>query len=250
MLKAAGLSARQIGRIHGPIGLVPSLRDASLLAISILAEIVEAQAAMTVSRQSSTALILLAAGASSRFEAGDKLLAPLSGETVLTRAARLRAEVSHHRAIAICAPDQPKRQALLTELGWDIVINPDAALGQSTSLKCALNEVQADDAIDQVLILLGDMPNLPVAHLHKLLAAAEGADSHAVMSDVEGVLSPPAVFKRSTFADLAEITGDRGAKAVFKRLRSGAITLPLKASEAIDIDQVSDLQRALEMDHA
>lgn len=39
-LRAAGLDHAAISRIRGPIGLVPSMRDASMLAISTLAEIV------------------------------------------------------------------------------------------------------------------------------------------------------------------------------------------------------------------
>ncbi len=41
-LKQSGASDRDIQRIHGPVGLVPSMRDASVLAISSLAEIVDA----------------------------------------------------------------------------------------------------------------------------------------------------------------------------------------------------------------
>jgi len=36
-----GVAQNQIDRIHGPIGLIPTQRDARLLAISILAEIVQ-----------------------------------------------------------------------------------------------------------------------------------------------------------------------------------------------------------------
>ncbi|MBS3666384.1 XdhC family protein [Halomonas boliviensis] len=38
----AGFTENQISRIRGPVGLIPSMRDASMLAVSILAEIVEA----------------------------------------------------------------------------------------------------------------------------------------------------------------------------------------------------------------
>ena len=38
-LKQAGLSETQCAQVHGPIGLVPSLRNASLIAVSALAEI-------------------------------------------------------------------------------------------------------------------------------------------------------------------------------------------------------------------
>ena len=40
-LRAQGVDKTQIARIHGPIGLIPSMRDANLLALSILAQIVE-----------------------------------------------------------------------------------------------------------------------------------------------------------------------------------------------------------------
>ncbi|MBD3894661.1 XdhC family protein [Halomonas sp. ML-15] len=41
-LRAAGFSEGQIRRIHGPVGLLPSMREASTLAVSVLAEIVGA----------------------------------------------------------------------------------------------------------------------------------------------------------------------------------------------------------------
>lgn len=40
-LKSQGLDPSQIARIHGPIGLIPSMRDANLLALSTLAQIVD-----------------------------------------------------------------------------------------------------------------------------------------------------------------------------------------------------------------
>ena len=41
MLKDRGISAGDIGRIYGPIGIIPTMRDANLLALSTLAEIVK-----------------------------------------------------------------------------------------------------------------------------------------------------------------------------------------------------------------
>ena len=56
-----------IRRVRGPVGLVPSMRDASMLAVSVLAEIVDAYHAAKTATFGDTALLLLAAGASSRF---------------------------------------------------------------------------------------------------------------------------------------------------------------------------------------
>ncbi|MCD1586690.1 XdhC family protein [Halomonas sp. IOP_14] len=41
-LQTIGFTQKQIRRIHGPVGLIPSMRDASMLAVSVLAEIVAA----------------------------------------------------------------------------------------------------------------------------------------------------------------------------------------------------------------
>lgn len=41
-LHAQGVNENQLARIHGPVGLVPSLRDANLVAVSTLAHIIQA----------------------------------------------------------------------------------------------------------------------------------------------------------------------------------------------------------------
>jgi xanthine dehydrogenase accessory factor len=41
-LKARGLSKDAVARLHGPVGLIPAAKDASMLAISILAEVTQA----------------------------------------------------------------------------------------------------------------------------------------------------------------------------------------------------------------
>ncbi|MCA8863740.1 MULTISPECIES: XdhC family protein [unclassified Halomonas] len=55
-LHVVGFTEHQISRIHGPVGLIPSMRDASMLAVSILAEIVEAYQHEVKRSSNSTAL--------------------------------------------------------------------------------------------------------------------------------------------------------------------------------------------------
>lgn len=59
-LQSIGFTERETHRIRGPVGLIPSMRDASSLAVSVLAEIVEAYQHKVRSPFSSTALALLA----------------------------------------------------------------------------------------------------------------------------------------------------------------------------------------------
>ncbi|TMU27128.1 XdhC family protein [Halomonas sp. ATBC28] len=58
-LQSIGFTERQTHCIRGPVGLIPSMRDASSLAVSVLAEIVEAYQRKVRSPFSSTALALL-----------------------------------------------------------------------------------------------------------------------------------------------------------------------------------------------
>jgi len=249
-LRAVGCSDQAISKIRGPIGLVGSLRDASMLAISVLAEIVETFPGKSSSRPTRTAVLLLAAGASSRFEDGDKLLAELEGQTILSRAAQQVSQSEFVSRIAIVPAGNTDRTAILNSLGWRIVENAESASGQASSLVVGLEVVTVDPEIDQIIVLLADMPFVPAAHLDAMLHRAQAASITAILSDAEGRLSPPALFKRCHFAELAQLTGDRGAKALYLSLERGREALPLAPKQAVDIDRVDDLIRLKETSHA
>ncbi|MEE2879667.1 MAG: NTP transferase domain-containing protein [Pseudomonadota bacterium] len=247
-LRRAGVNEADIRRIHGPIGLIPSMRDASMLAISTLGEIVAAYHNSARRPFTSTASLLLAAGASSRFERGDKLLAEYKGKPVISRAAALmRAEVSAAR-IAVLRPDASERADIANHHNWRIVVNTKAVKGQSSSLISGLRELLPDAQVQQALILLADMPDIPEAHLHKLQRAIDHGAS-AAMTSAGGKLMPPAIFRREQFDALMKLEGDRGARSVFEALENTAV-VPLSPELAFDIDTIEDLKSAEEAVHA
>lgn len=250
-LAAAGVASALIDRIHGPIGIVPALRDASPLAISILAEIIDVAARQQADIAARTAFVLLAAGSSQRFEAGDKLLASYKERPVLDHISeRLTKRFPAALKLAIIGDDHDERRRVLAQNGWEIVTNTNARHGQSTSLTAAIAHLKAASNIDQIVILLGDMPDVPIEHIERLLERARDADVDAIMTDADGQLSPPALFKRTCFEDFDRLSGDRGAKAIFVKLNDRGRTISLPAHQAIDIDRVADLTRALEAEHA
>ncbi|MCR9077970.1 MAG: NTP transferase domain-containing protein [Hyphomonadaceae bacterium] len=246
-LKTAGCSAEEIAAIHGPIGLVPSLRDASMLAISTLAEIVGSFPARSSSRRPRTALLMLAAGASSRFETGDKLLADLDGLSVLERAASNVPGTPDLIKVAIISSETPRRREILERQGWRTIENSSSHLGQSTSLKLGIEALQNLSEIDQVIVLLGDMPFVPATHIEALRQCADLPSTSCVMSESDGVISPPALFKREHFGKLIALEGDRGAKAIYQAIEHGNVTVPLPDKHAADIDVLADLERAKEV---
>ena len=173
----------------------------------------------------------------------------LDGKPVLEHSADLRNVDNIAAAIAVVPPDRPARVSTLESAGWSVITYTDPDRGLSSSIATGVCAVRENKAIDQVIILLADMPRIPGSHISNLLLRAVDPDTRAIMTEAEGVLSPPALFKREQFDRLTALTDDSGAKDLFKTL-SGTKTVSLPVASAIDIDRVTDLVRAQETEHA
>lgn len=184
------------------------------------------------------ALILLASGTSSRFEDGDKLLAPFQGEPLIRHAGGLLSTTPLAARIAVVGKDQTARQQHVSDLGWGLALNAEPELGLSQSLTLGMSAVM-DSGADAVLILLADMPCVGAKHLEALKSElVEGVE--AAMSDQDGILCPPAIFARRAFASLLNVEGDRGARHVFEDLNITR-AVPLSRREGLDVDRRGDL---------
>lgn len=188
------------------------------------------------------ALILLAAGLSTRF-GDDKLTTLFRGRPLLLHAASALQGRSLTARIAIASPDRPERRDLLEGAGWTVIDNTAPQAGQSSSLKLGVAHAKRAGA-DGVLVLLGDMPLVPDTHLSELIKSAQ-AGAQAIMTEANGVLTPPAFFTARLFDTLLALEGDQGAKHVF-RDTPGRRTLELDAPLTIDIDTPADLAAFME----
>ncbi len=189
-----------------------------------------------------TALLLLSSGRSTRFERGDKLLANLSGKPVLSYAASSLAADPVNCRIAIVGDNQAERKGLLVDHGWTVLLNPDPDAGQGQSLKIGLQHIEQYSNAQAMMILLADMPMVPDQHLYELAdTLADG--TQAVMSEANGNLGPPAIFARSAFALLHKVSGDTGARKVFRQLERTK-TVPVETAFTLDIDRDCDIRTA------
>jgi molybdenum cofactor cytidylyltransferase len=178
-----------------------------------------------------TALVLLAGGRSTRFGAADKLAAPLLGAPLGFHVVDALAEVGFAARIAVCgdtALDYPAH-------AYAVVRNPDPAAGASGSLRLGVAAARAAGCT-AVLIALADMPCVTPAHILRLFAAADGAET--VIASSDGVRpSPPALFGAAHFDTLMALSGDQGARDLIRAGRH--IVAP--AHDLIDIDTPAEL---------
>jgi molybdenum cofactor cytidylyltransferase len=182
------------------------------------------------------AAIFLAAGRSSRFGAGDKLLAPLGGVPLALHAAKAIVELAPARRIAICPDRDGALAALLAAEGFEIVVNPNPGHGLSESLRLGIGAIRPGPE-QAALLCLADMPFVRAAHLEALLDRFDADAAPVVASSRDGVPMPPALFARSLFGTLESASGDQGGRALI----ASALLVPAPVGELADIDRPADL---------
>jgi molybdenum cofactor cytidylyltransferase len=185
-----------------------------------------------LTRPEAVAAVVLAAGRSIRF-GSDKLLHPLRGKPLAAHIADTLGTMPFARLVAVCPNANSARAELFAARGFEIVTNPDAERGLSSSMALTAQRAM-ETPVDALLVCLGDMPNVTVEHLETLLAAL--GNEGAVATEMDGVRSPPALFSRAWLPRLAVLAGDRGAR----HLLHEATTVPASRELVRDFDLPSD----------
>ncbi len=181
-----------------------------------------------------TAGVLLAAGASRRFGAADKLLEPLFGQPLVAHAARSLAAVQPDVLIAVT-----RRPEVASQLeGFDNVHVEAADPAQATSLRAGVARAAALGA-GRVVITLGDMPFVTPVLIENVISRST-ATMPAAASDGRRPM-PPACFPAVSFDALLALTGDRGAGALLSDLPDSALVVaPDRALADIDTQRCLD----------
>ena len=184
---------------------------------------------------------VLAAGTASRFEGANKLLVALDGEPVVARAARTLTESSLDSVVAVVGHD---RDRVATALPDEIRIfdNPDYEQGQSTSVQVAVAAARDRDA-DAVLFALGDMPQVRVETVEKLLAAYREGAGDIVAPRYDGRRGNPVLFGSRHFDALARVEGDAGGRDLLESESESVAWVEVEDPGIHrDVDTVADLR--------
>ncbi|MFK7843475.1 MAG: NTP transferase domain-containing protein [Sphingorhabdus sp.] len=192
-----------------------------------------------MSSNSGIMLALLAAGQSRRFGDRDKLSALLGDKMLGLHAAETGATSPFRHKLVIGSPDHPCA-AQWSDLGYRVIANEQAAMGQATSVRlAAASAIEAGAAA--LCIMLADMPFVTSDHIGRLMTAFETTDGTTILaSSRNGLAMPPAIFPHRTLETLLALEGDAGARTLLEDAQLIAGDDPL----LMDIDSEADLAQA------
>ncbi|WP_269715190.1 nucleotidyltransferase family protein [Caulobacter sp. NIBR2454] len=184
--------------------------------------------------------IVLAAGLGSRF-GGGKLVSDFEGRLLIEGALGAAfAAPAQGVTVVLGADDRVEDAALAFARRWGesrrlrLVYAADHAEGLSASLRAGLGAL--GDDCRAAFIFLGDMPRIPHDVLEPLAEALDkGAVAAAPVCD--GRRGHPALLSRALFAQLRDLTGDQGARAVLDALGDRLALIPTKDQGVLfDVD--------------
>lgn len=184
------------------------------------------------------AILLLAAGGSTRMRGADKLTERVGGEPLLRRLARAALTLDGPVMVTLPVAGDARRAAL-DGLGVVQVPVPDAAEGMAASLRAGVAALP--DGTPAVMILPSDMPELDAGDLRAVLSAWQAGTGARPLraSGADGTPGHPVIFPAATFGALRGLSGDTGARDVLRRTGWDSVALP--ADRALtDLDTPED----------
>jgi molybdenum cofactor cytidylyltransferase len=161
------------------------------------------------------AVIVLAAGRSTRMGGPNKMLADANGQPLVVHAVKAALASQAVEVVVVLGhmADQVKAaivQAVPTS-HLRFVTNPDFAEGLSTSVRTGIAALGKD--IDAAIVQLGDMPGVNSGLLDRLMAAFSPVEGRSIcVPTVGGKRGNPVLWDRRFFSEIAKVEGDTGAK--------------------------------------
>ena len=194
---------------------------------------------------SGVSVVVLAAGAGSRF-GGGKLLARFGGRALIEATLDGLRGAPVDETIVVVGTEGERLRSVSTAHGARVVENRDWAEGMSTSVRAGLDACSPGSRA--AVVVLADQPLVGAGAVGRLVEAFESGARVAVAT-YGGEPRNPALIAREIWPLLGrEMSGDRGARAVLARHPELVTEVPCDdVADPADVDTVEDLRRLEEL---
>lgn len=188
------------------------------------------------------AVVILAAGLSRRMGSTDKLTIEFAGQPLFMRSFLLAKALQP--VCCVVVTNTMKIREAAEQAGFLVTGNPDAASGIASSIVCGVRAIQGQ-SYDHVLFLNADQPLLRLEVVQRIAAAGQAADC-ILVPRCENMPKSPCLFPVRFCAELAELSGDKGGRQVYRRHPEAVQFVDfMEPEDFFDIDTQEDLEAAL-----
>ncbi len=188
------------------------------------------------------AAVVLAAGAAQRFGTLKQLL-PWRSDTLLGHVVDVALASQADPVVVVLGCQADACRAALGDRPVQIVVNPDWAQGQSSSVRAGL--VALPPNVGAALFPLADQPGVTSTVIDALIQRHRATLAPVVWPEHEGRRGNPVLFDRVAFLQLMQLTGDTGGRPVLHAHARHAERVTVSAPGVLfDIDTPDDYAKA------
>jgi molybdenum cofactor cytidylyltransferase len=182
------------------------------------------------------AVVILAAGISSRLGNITKQLLVYKNETLLKIAVKKALEISKD-VFVVLGHEKEKCKKELEDFDVNIIYNPNYKKGMGTTLSFAISHTKE---FNYTMIMLCDQPFIPISHFQALKKKIQNENIIASLYEKNKNSKVPAIFPKKYYDELLKLDVDFGAKEILKK--ESCINIQLGKDFSIDIDTFEDMK--------
>jgi len=183
------------------------------------------------------ALVLLAAGGSTRMGSPKQLLA-YQGRPLVRHAAETAIASGCHPVLVVLGSQADEIRAALDGLDVVIVENTDWEQGMGTSIRAGISGAEIMGC-DGAILALADQPLITAEILKRLVDEHEETGRPIIASEYSNTVGVPAFFSREYFPKLTALLPSEGCKAVILANLERSIRIECPEAET-DLETPSD----------
>ena len=202
-----------------------------------------------MSQKPNIAIVILAAGESSRMGTPKQLLkwenTTLLGHTIETAKA-----LCQTKTIVILGANAERIKPDIKHYQVEVLKNKEWRFGLGNSIAFGVNYILENGSnIDGVLIMLADQPLIDQTYLDTLISAFKAGKQQIIASKYknqkQGV---PVLFDATYFQELTQLNDDKGAKTILQKY-SEKVSVINAEKLVSDIDTLEDYERLYKAKH-
>lgn len=188
------------------------------------------------------AALVLAAGRSSRWGEGTKLLAPFRGRPLVASVLGAAREAGLSPLLVVTGHRSGELEEALPEDAVR-VRNPAWREGRASSVAAGIREARSRPDVGAVVLLLGDEPRVRPEAIRAAVAAWREEGAELVRTVYRDRPGHPVLIDRRRFDDLAGLSGEDRVRDYLERHAEAVRVLRVDAPGPLDVDTREDHRR-------